>query len=124
MMSLQEIYRIYAAAAAKPGLEAELKFSEQAGKGYAATMVRTANALDPVLRTLQVELELDNAQREVFPGVPSGPRTLIVLESPHGTSRAENLLPSMTLFDCCSADKRLPRFDNHHRPAPVPRRVL
>jgi RND family efflux transporter MFP subunit len=56
------------AGAAKPGLEAELKFSEQAGKGYAATTVRTANALDPVLRTLQVELELDNAQRELFPG--------------------------------------------------------
>jgi RND family efflux transporter MFP subunit len=56
------------AAAAKPGLEAELKFSEQAGKGYAATAVRTANALDPVLRTLQVELELDNAQHELFPG--------------------------------------------------------
>jgi RND family efflux transporter MFP subunit len=56
------------AAAAKPGLEAELKFSEQAGKGYAATAVRTANALDPVLRTLQVELELDNTQHELFPG--------------------------------------------------------
>ena len=56
------------AAAAKPGLEADLRFSEQAGKGYAATTVRTANALDPVLRTLQVELELDNAQRELFPG--------------------------------------------------------
>jgi RND family efflux transporter MFP subunit len=56
------------AAAAKPGLEAELRFSEQAGKGYAATTVRTANALDPVLRTLQVELELDNAQHELFPG--------------------------------------------------------
>jgi RND family efflux transporter MFP subunit len=56
------------AAAAKPGLEADLRFSEQAGKGYAATTVRTANALDPVLRTLQVELELDNAQHEVFPG--------------------------------------------------------
>jgi RND family efflux transporter MFP subunit len=56
------------AAAAKPGLEAELKFSEQAGKGYSATTVRTANALDPNLRTLQVELELDNAQHEVFPG--------------------------------------------------------
>jgi RND family efflux transporter MFP subunit len=56
------------AAAAKPGLEAELKFSEQAGKGYAATVVRSANALDPVLRTLQVELELDNAQHELFPG--------------------------------------------------------
>jgi RND family efflux transporter MFP subunit len=56
------------AAAAKPGLEADLRFSEQAGKEYAATTVRTANALDPVLRTLQVELELDNAQRELFPG--------------------------------------------------------
>ena len=56
------------AAAAKPGLEAELEFSEQAGKGYAAITVRTANALDPVLRTLQVELELDNAQHELFPG--------------------------------------------------------
>jgi RND family efflux transporter MFP subunit len=56
------------AAAAKPGLEAALKFSEQPGKGYAATTVRTANALDPVLRTLQVELELDNAQHELFPG--------------------------------------------------------
>ena len=56
------------AAAAKPGVEAELKFSEQAGKGYEATTVRTANALDPILRTLQVELELDNAQRELFPG--------------------------------------------------------
>jgi RND family efflux transporter MFP subunit len=56
------------AAAAKPGLEADLRFSEQAGKGYPATTVRTANALDPNLRTLQVELELDNAQHEVFPG--------------------------------------------------------
>ena len=56
------------AAAAKPGLAADLKFSEQAGKGYEATTVRTANALDPVLRTLQVELELDNAQNQLFPG--------------------------------------------------------
>jgi RND family efflux transporter MFP subunit len=56
------------AAAAKPGLEAELRFTEQPGKGYAATTVRTANALDPALRTLQVELELDNPQRELFPG--------------------------------------------------------
>jgi RND family efflux transporter MFP subunit len=56
------------AAAAKPGLEAELRFTEQPGKGYAATTVRTANALDPALRTLQVELELDNPQHELFPG--------------------------------------------------------
>jgi RND family efflux transporter MFP subunit len=56
------------AAAAKPGLEAELKFSEQLGKRYVATVVSTSNALDPVLRTLQVQLQLDNPDREVFPG--------------------------------------------------------
>jgi RND family efflux transporter MFP subunit len=56
------------AAVAKPGLEAELKFSEQQGKAYTATLVRTSNALNPGLRTLQVELQLDNSQRELFPG--------------------------------------------------------
>jgi RND family efflux transporter MFP subunit len=56
------------AAAAKPGLEAELRFNEQRGKTYTATVVRTSNALDPTLRTLQVELQLDNGQRELFPG--------------------------------------------------------
>jgi RND family efflux transporter MFP subunit len=56
------------AAAAKPGLPAELKFSERADKRYSATTVRTSNALDPSLRTLQVELQLDNSGHEVFPG--------------------------------------------------------
>jgi len=56
------------AAEAKPGLEADLSFSEQRGKAYKATVVRTSNALDPAIRTLQVELQLDNAQRELFPG--------------------------------------------------------
>ena len=56
------------AAATKPGLEAELRFAEQPGKNYRAETVRTSNALDPTLRTLQVELQLDNAHHEVFPG--------------------------------------------------------
>jgi RND family efflux transporter MFP subunit len=56
------------AGAAQPGVRAELKFSEQAGKSYTATTVRTSNALNPTLRTLQVELELDNARHEIFPG--------------------------------------------------------
>jgi RND family efflux transporter MFP subunit len=56
------------AAETTPGLPAELRFAEHPGKIYAAKTVRTANALDPNLRTLQVELELDNAQREIFPG--------------------------------------------------------
>ena len=56
------------AAAATPGLEAELRFAEQPNKGFVAKTVRTSNALDPNLKTLQVELELDNAKHEVFPG--------------------------------------------------------
>ncbi len=56
------------AAVAKPGLEAQLKFAEQANKTYVARTVRTSSALDPTLRTLQVELQLDNANRDVLPG--------------------------------------------------------
>jgi RND family efflux transporter MFP subunit len=56
------------AAVTRPGLEADLRFAEQPGRTFTATTVRTSNALDPTLRTLQVELELDNANREVFPG--------------------------------------------------------
>jgi RND family efflux transporter MFP subunit len=56
------------AAVTRPGMEADLRFAEQPQKSYAAKTVRTSNALSPTLRTLQVELELDNANREVFPG--------------------------------------------------------
>jgi RND family efflux transporter MFP subunit len=51
-----------------PGVTAELEFSEHPGRRYPATIVRTAQALDPTLRTLQVELQLDNARGELFPG--------------------------------------------------------
>jgi RND family efflux transporter MFP subunit len=56
------------AAATKPGLEAELRFSEHPNRTFSAKTVRTSNALDPTLRTLQVELQLDNAQGDIFPG--------------------------------------------------------
>ena len=56
------------ASVTNPGLEAELHFAEFPNKLFAAKTVRTSNALDPSLRTLQVELELDNANRDVFPG--------------------------------------------------------
>ncbi len=51
-----------------PGVNADLEFSEHPGRRYPATIVRTAQALDPTLRTLQVELQLDNARGELFPG--------------------------------------------------------
>jgi RND family efflux transporter MFP subunit len=56
------------AGATSPGLDAVLRFAEQPRKFYPAKTVRTSNAIDPTLKTLQVELELDNANREIFPG--------------------------------------------------------
>lgn len=56
------------AAATAPGLAAELRFAEHPGKGYPAPIVRTANAIDPATRTLQVELQVDNDKGELFPG--------------------------------------------------------
>jgi RND family efflux transporter MFP subunit len=72
------------AAVTKPGLDADLRFTEQANRAFTARVVRTSNALDPVVRTLQVELELDNAKGEIFPGafaevhfkIPPGAETL------------------------------------------------
>ena len=56
------------AAVTKPGLEAALRFTEHPNRTFSAKTVRTSNSLDPTLRTLQVELELDNAKGEIFPG--------------------------------------------------------
>jgi RND family efflux transporter MFP subunit len=72
------------AAVTKPGLDADLRFAEHANQSFTARVVRTSNALDPVVRTLQVELELDNAKGEIFPGayaevhfkIPAGAETL------------------------------------------------
>jgi RND family efflux transporter MFP subunit len=72
------------AAVTKPGLDADLRFTEHPNRSFTARVVRTANALDPVVRTLQVELELDNAKSEIFPGayaevhfkIPAGAETL------------------------------------------------
>jgi RND family efflux transporter MFP subunit len=52
----------------KPGIEAQLRFNEHPGIDYPAKLVRTAQALDPTLRTLQVELQVDNSKGELFPG--------------------------------------------------------
>jgi RND family efflux transporter MFP subunit len=86
------ILRIYAqvpepyAAATGAGLHAELHFAERPGETFAAQTVRTANALDPASRTLQVELQLNNSSGELFPGayaeihfkLPSNRKTLRV----------------------------------------------
>ncbi len=72
------------AASASPSTLAELRFAEHPGKVYRAQIVRTAHAIDPASRTLQVELEVDNASGELLPGayvevhlkMPSAPDSL------------------------------------------------
>jgi RND family efflux transporter MFP subunit len=51
-----------------PGSPAVLVFADRPGKRYQAAVTSTARALDAVSRTLQVELQIDNARGELFPG--------------------------------------------------------
>ena len=52
----------------KPGEPISLSFAEHAGKLYQGTLVRTADAIDPVSRTLLVEIDVNNSAGELLPG--------------------------------------------------------
>ena len=52
----------------KRGLKIDLTFAEHAGKTYQGTLVRTSDAIDPVSRTLLVEIDVDNRAGELLPG--------------------------------------------------------
>ena len=56
------------ASSIRPGMSADLVFTEHPDKHYPATVAFTAQALDPASRTLQVELQVENPRRELFPG--------------------------------------------------------
>jgi membrane fusion protein, multidrug efflux system len=56
---------IYAIA---PGQTAELTFQEKPGRIFTATVTRTAGAVDPASRTLQVELQVPNPKGEILAG--------------------------------------------------------
>lgn len=56
------------AAQLRPGIAAEVRFPDRPGKGYEATLERTANALDATSRTLLAQLVVDNAAGELLPG--------------------------------------------------------
>jgi RND family efflux transporter MFP subunit len=72
------------AALVRTGMGASLEFSDHPGQHYSATVASTAHALDAVARTLQVELQIDNAGGELLPGayvqvtftLPPSPGTL------------------------------------------------
>jgi RND family efflux transporter MFP subunit len=56
------------ASSVRLGMSADLVFAEHTDKRYPATVAFTAQALDPASRTLQVELQVENPDHELFPG--------------------------------------------------------
>jgi RND family efflux transporter MFP subunit len=52
----------------KHGEKIPLTFPQYPGQTFAGTLVRTANAIDPVSRTLLVEIDLDNRDGKLIPG--------------------------------------------------------
>ena len=63
-ISVPQIYSQDAA----PGLKADLTFAEMPGRSFPGLLVRTARAIDPTSRTLNVEVDVDNAKGELLPG--------------------------------------------------------
>ncbi len=56
------------AGSARPGAPVDLTVAEHPGKRYRGVVARTADAIDPVTRTLRVEVDLENARGEILPG--------------------------------------------------------
>ncbi len=73
-MAAVQILRVYVAVpqtygdAAKPGMTADLIFSELPGKTFPAKVVRTSGYIDPSSRTLLVEVDFDNRHNLLTPG--------------------------------------------------------
>lgn len=55
-------------AAVKRGIKLDVTFPEYPGRTFQGTLVRTADAIDPVTRTLLAEIDLDNRNGELRPG--------------------------------------------------------
>ena len=54
--------------AAKLGMKFNITFPESPDRTFQGTLVRTARAIDPVSRTLLVELDIDNREGQIMPG--------------------------------------------------------
>lgn len=73
-MASDDVLRVYInvpqvySRAAVPGVVAELTLAEHPNKAFPGKIVRTSNAIDPASRTLLVEVQVDNAKHELFPG--------------------------------------------------------
>jgi RND family efflux transporter MFP subunit len=59
--------QIYSQSATR-GLKADLTFAEFPGRRFPGTLVRTSKSIDPISRTLNVEVDVDNSKGELLPG--------------------------------------------------------
>lgn len=50
------------------GVRGDMQFTDKPGRSWPAIVVRTADAFDPATRTLQTELQVDNADGQLLPG--------------------------------------------------------
>ena len=57
------------AAAVRAGMKAEIRLSSNAGKAIAATVTRLSGAMDPATRTMRVEIDLQNPDEAMRPGM-------------------------------------------------------
>jgi RND family efflux transporter MFP subunit len=84
---------------AVPGVAATLTVPEHPGHAFAGKIVRTSKAIDPTLRTLLVEIDVDNHAGDLYPGeyaqvhfkLPSGGQAGLILPVPTLMFRAEGL---------------------------------
>lgn len=91
MQAIQTL-RVYAnvpqfySANVRRGSKIDLTFAEHPGKTYQGTLVRTADAIDPVSRTLLVEIDVNNRSGQLLPGAlaqvhfrtpPAGPTFIV-----------------------------------------------
>ena len=63
-VAIPEIY----SRAAKPGSTAMLTLDEFPGEHFTGTLVRNANSIDPISRTLLIEVDVDNPSGRLLPG--------------------------------------------------------
>ncbi len=91
-ISSTQVLRVYVnvpqqdSPSAKPGLAADLTLQEFPGRRFPGKLVRTAKAIDPVSRTLLVEVDVENPDGTLLPGaytevhlqIPSGALAAII----------------------------------------------
>jgi len=74
-----------------PGQKAEMTFQELPGRIFEATVTRTAGAVDPSSRTLQVELQVPNPHGEILAGSYAQVRFTQATDT-HGLTVSDNAL--------------------------------